>query len=245
MRAYSHQGNGPRADQTGRIHISDFRKTTHNYIAKRSRSIHSGHSPTSPPGWRMSALTPRTDLRPPPRHVCSGPEADIGLIRKRLPTVAALFGWRVRIKKLRNGCEELRWCERLRQHDAVRHPLGSPILGIVSAHVNDGKVRVDFSSMPCDVPTVEFSRPQIDVRDKRPVFAFGGIKQLNGIFAGRSQHSLESTIAQALFDDALNKLVVFNDQDQDKELVFQLGPQVRRNMSADVHAGMRLSFRNE
>src|ERR1700722_8852681 len=25
MRAYSHQGHGPRADQTGRIHISDFR----------------------------------------------------------------------------------------------------------------------------------------------------------------------------------------------------------------------------
>jgi len=24
MRAYSHQGHGPRADQTGRIHISDF-----------------------------------------------------------------------------------------------------------------------------------------------------------------------------------------------------------------------------
>ena len=25
VRAYSHQGHGPRADQTGRIHISDFR----------------------------------------------------------------------------------------------------------------------------------------------------------------------------------------------------------------------------
>jgi len=25
VRAYSHQGDGPRADQTGRIHISDFR----------------------------------------------------------------------------------------------------------------------------------------------------------------------------------------------------------------------------
>jgi hypothetical protein len=26
VRAYSHQGHGPRADQTGRIHISDFRQ---------------------------------------------------------------------------------------------------------------------------------------------------------------------------------------------------------------------------
>jgi len=25
MRAYSHEGHGPRADKTGRIHISDFR----------------------------------------------------------------------------------------------------------------------------------------------------------------------------------------------------------------------------
>ena len=43
MRAYSHQGHGPRADQTGRIHISDFRNPRTISIAKRSRSIHKGH----------------------------------------------------------------------------------------------------------------------------------------------------------------------------------------------------------
>ena len=43
MRAYSHQGHGPRVDQTGRIHISDFRNPRTNSIAKRSRSIHTGH----------------------------------------------------------------------------------------------------------------------------------------------------------------------------------------------------------
>ena len=42
MRAYSHQGHGPRADQTGRIHISDFRYPRTS-IAKRSRSIHKCH----------------------------------------------------------------------------------------------------------------------------------------------------------------------------------------------------------
>src|SRR5689334_1535142 len=42
MRAYSHQGHGPRADQIGRIHISDFRNSRTISIAKRSRSIHSG-----------------------------------------------------------------------------------------------------------------------------------------------------------------------------------------------------------
>jgi hypothetical protein len=44
MRAYSHQGHGPRADQTGRIHISDFRKPRTISIAKRSRSIHPGQT---------------------------------------------------------------------------------------------------------------------------------------------------------------------------------------------------------
>src|SRR5947209_15582677 len=46
MRAYSHQGHGPRADQTGRIHISDFRFLRTISLAKRSRSIHLGHKRT-------------------------------------------------------------------------------------------------------------------------------------------------------------------------------------------------------
>jgi hypothetical protein len=44
MRAYSHQGHGPRADQTGRIHISDFRNPRTISLAKRSRSIHWGQA---------------------------------------------------------------------------------------------------------------------------------------------------------------------------------------------------------
>jgi hypothetical protein len=43
MRAYSHQGHGPQADQTGRMYIRDFRNTRTISIAKRSRSIHPGH----------------------------------------------------------------------------------------------------------------------------------------------------------------------------------------------------------
>jgi hypothetical protein len=41
-RAYSHHGHGPRADQKGRIHISDFRYPAKLSLAKRSRSIHVG-----------------------------------------------------------------------------------------------------------------------------------------------------------------------------------------------------------
>ena len=134
---------------------------------------------------------------------------------------AALHGWRARIEKLGYGSDELSGRERLRQHDAVGDAPGCPIVGVFSAHVNDGKARVDFSGMLGDVPPVEFSRTEIDVGDKRPVFALGGIKQLDGIFAGRSYDSLESTLAQAVFDNALNKPVVFNDQD--KRLVFHSG----------------------
>jgi hypothetical protein len=45
-RAYSHQGHGPRADQVGRIHISDIRYLAKISIAFRSRSIHSSAKPT-------------------------------------------------------------------------------------------------------------------------------------------------------------------------------------------------------
>ena len=39
-RAYSQQGHGPRADHTGRIHISDFRNPRTSSLAISSRSIH-------------------------------------------------------------------------------------------------------------------------------------------------------------------------------------------------------------
>jgi hypothetical protein len=132
--------------------------------------------------------------------------------------LAALLGWRSLIEKLGNGGNELRWRERLRQHDAVRDAFGCPIVKIYSAYVNDGKVRVDFSGVSCDVPPVELSRAQIDVSDECSIFAVGLVKQLDGILAGRSYDNLKSTLAQGFFDDALNKLIVFNDKD--KQLVF-------------------------
>jgi len=98
--------------------------------------------------------------------------------------LAALLGWRSLIEKLGNGGNELRWRERLRQHDAVRDAFGCPIVKIYSAYVNDGKVRVDFSGVSCDVPPVELSRAQIDVSDECSIFAVGLVKQLDGILAG-------------------------------------------------------------
>jgi hypothetical protein len=54
------------------------------------------------------------------------------------------------------------------------------------------------------------------------VFAVGGIKQLDGIFAGRSYYGLKSAVAKALLDEVLNKLIVFNDQNG--YLIFHLEP---------------------
>jgi hypothetical protein len=72
----------------------------------------------------------------------------------------------------------------------------------------------------CDVPPVQPTSTQIDVRDKRSVFALGDIKQLDGALAGRSYDGFKSSVAQAFLDDVLNIRVVFNDQD--KELVCHL-----------------------
>lgn len=80
-------------------------------------------------------------------------------------------------------------------------------------HVNDGKVGVDFSGVSGDIPAVDPVSPQIDVGNKGSIFAFGCVKQLNGIFAGGSYFDLEAAIRKGLFHDALNKLVVLNDQD--------------------------------
>jgi hypothetical protein len=69
MRAYSHQGHGPRADQTGRIHISDFRNPRTISLAKRSRSIHVGQFRKSNGVRVRSAGASTTDMRRLHRHV--------------------------------------------------------------------------------------------------------------------------------------------------------------------------------
>src|ERR1700722_839593 len=63
MRAYSHQGHGPRADQTGRIHISDFRYLRTISLAKCSRSIHAGQTRKSAVAIVRSGLPPESRLK--------------------------------------------------------------------------------------------------------------------------------------------------------------------------------------
>jgi hypothetical protein len=72
---------------------------------------------------------------------------------------------------MRNGGDKLRWRERLRQHDAVRDVLRRPIVNIFSAHINDGKVWIDFSGMSSDNPAVNLISSKIDVGNKGSVFS--------------------------------------------------------------------------
>jgi hypothetical protein len=102
--------------------------------------------------------------------------------------------------------------ERFRLHDAVRDTLGGSIISVFSARVNHRKVRINFSGMFGDLPAVSLARPQIDVCNECPVFSCGSIKQCDGILTGRGYDGLKSTVGKALLDQALNKLVIFDDQ---------------------------------
>jgi hypothetical protein len=96
----------------------------------------------------------------------------------------------------------------LRQHDAVGDALGRrPIVSVFATHVDDGKARVDLSSVFGNIPTVDSAAPKIDIRDQPSVFPVGCIKQLNGILARSSYSCLEPAINKAFFDDARNKMV--------------------------------------
>jgi hypothetical protein len=87
------------------------------------------------------------------------------------------------IKELRNGGDKLSWRKRLRQHNAIRDALRSPVFEVLAAHVNDGKIGVDFSGVPGNVPAVELAWRKIDISDQRSIFPFGSVKQLHGMFA--------------------------------------------------------------
>jgi hypothetical protein len=114
---------------------------------------------------------------------------------------------------VRNGGDKLRWRERLRQHDAVRDAFGRPIFSVFAAHIDDRKFGVDFSRVSGDIPAVDLVWSEINVCDQCSIFPLGSVKQLNGIFTGRSCRYLESPIRKVFFDDAPDKMVVLDDQD--------------------------------
>ncbi len=94
-RAYSHQGHGPRAEHTGRIHISDFRNPRTRSLAISSRSIHSGQNRASERrrGLASSArllheaaylLVPLWIVSSKRRHDVAGPRDGAGQLPREL-----------------------------------------------------------------------------------------------------------------------------------------------------------------
>ncbi|MDB5611667.1 MAG: hypothetical protein JWP25_8567 [Bradyrhizobium sp.] len=67
--------------------------------------------------------------------------------------------------------------------------------------------------MAGDLPTVHLVAAKIYVRYERSVFAIGGGEQFHGVLAGRCNDDLESPIGKGFFNDTLNEMVIFNDQD--------------------------------
>jgi len=96
MRAYSHQGHGPRADQTGRIHISDFRNPRTISLAKGSRSIHWGHQQKSIAPSSTSGFPRKPDITAVIPQVRSGPrlcENPFQLGERTAPASVSWLAW--------------------------------------------------------------------------------------------------------------------------------------------------------
>jgi hypothetical protein len=55
------------------------------------------------------------------------------------------------------------------QHDAVGHAFGGPIVGAGTTHVNDGKLRIDFSRLLGNFPTIHPAF-EVNVGHERAVF---------------------------------------------------------------------------
>ena len=128
------------------------------------------------------------------------------------PTEAALRCGCAAIEKLGNGGDELRWRERLGQKDAVGNAVRTILVGVGAGHINDGKSRVDLSGLLCDFPAAHVAA-QIDVGHKRAVFPLVSLEQGHRLFARSGNGRFKTAIAKRFFNDALNRVVVFNDED--------------------------------
>jgi hypothetical protein len=84
--------------------------------------------------------------------------------------------------------------------------------------VEDGKGRVDLSGLPRDLPSIK-PAPQTDVGHKRAVFVLVAFEKGDCFFAGRRDRRFKPAIRKSVFNDELNRRVVFDNQNY--KLVFQ------------------------
>jgi hypothetical protein len=147
------------------------------------------------------------------REIRGDPESSRETTRRQLRSSSRgdLRGRCTGIEKLGNGGDELRGRERLGQKDAVGNAVRTIFVGAGAGHVNDGKIRVDLSGKPGDFPTAH-TAAQIDVGHQRAVFGRAALEQRHRLFARSGNSRFKAAIAKRVFNDALNRLVVFNDE---------------------------------
>ncbi|MEA2911315.1 MAG: hypothetical protein QOJ15_3396 [Bradyrhizobium sp.] len=79
--------------------------------------------------------------------------------------------------------------------------------------VEDGKGRINLPGLLRDFPAV-YSAQQLDIGYKRAVFASTSLEQGDRFFAGRRDSRFKTAIRKSVFNDDLNRRVVFDNQDQ-------------------------------
>src|SRR4051812_6157692 len=80
-------------------------------------------------------------------------------------SLSCLSCWGAGVEKLGDGRHQLGRRERLRQKNAVGHPLGSPLIRRRAGHVDDRETGINFPDPSRDVPAVKLAL-QIDVGHK-------------------------------------------------------------------------------
>src|ERR1700737_100772 len=81
-----------------------------------------------------------------------------------------------------------------------------------SGDVEDGKSRGDLSGLPRDFPSIKPAQ-QTDVGHERAVFALVSSEQGHRFFAGSRDSRFKTAISKSVFNNDLNRWVVFNNQD--------------------------------
>jgi len=126
----------------------------------------------------------------------------------------------VALRCTRSGIHELghrgdKLCRRewLGQKDAVGNALRGPLVGMSAGHVDDRKPRVDFSRLPPDFPTIH-PAAKTDVGHECDISGLAALQQGHCLFARCCNGRFKTGIAESLFNQALNGLVVFNNQNE-------------------------------
>src|SRR4051794_30460581 len=117
---------------------------------------------------------------------------------------------RARVQELGNSRNDLRGRKRLLKQNAVWYTEYRPLVGGAACHINHGKMRVDLTGGPRDFPAVEAAQ-QIDIGDESSV-GLTTLQERDGFLARLHGRDLKASLRESLFDDQLDRILVFDQQ---------------------------------